>query len=47
MSKKEANAKATEHDSEEDDKYQKHEDQKHEDHGVFADAELKLSPVYI
>ena len=45
MSKTEANAKATEHDSEEDDKYQKHE--KHEDHGVFADAELKLSPVYI
>ena len=45
MSKTEAKAKATEHDSEEDDKYQKHE--KHEDHGVFADAELKLSPVYI
>ncbi len=42
MSKKETNAKATEHDSEEDDKYQKH-----EDNGVFADAELKLSPVYI
>ena len=42
MSKTEAKAKATEHDSEEDDKYQKH-----EDHGVFADAELKLSPVYI
>ena len=45
MSKTEAKAKATEHDSEEDDKYQKQE--KHEDHGVFADAELKLSPVYI
>ena len=44
MSKTEANAKATEHDSEEDDKYQK---PKPEDHGVFADAELKLSPVYI
>ena len=42
MSKTEANAKATEHDSEEDDKFQKP-----EDNGVFADAELKLSPVYI